>query len=65
MATRLRIGHGTHGCAGQGLARLEAQAMLRALIDRVARIEVVGYAERAVNNIIHRFERLPLHLIPA
>jgi len=32
---QLGFGHGTHGCAGQGLARLETQAMLRALVDRV------------------------------
>ncbi|MVU77263.1 cytochrome P450 [Nocardia sp. ET3-3] len=62
---QIGFGHGTHGCAGQGLARLETQAMLQALTDRVAHIEVAGDPERAVNNIIHRFERLPLHLIPA
>ncbi|MBF6180023.1 cytochrome P450 [Nocardia otitidiscaviarum] len=65
-ATRqLGFGHGTHGCAGQGLARLETQAILRALIERVDRIEVVGEPEWAMNNIIHRYARLPLHLIPA
>ena len=37
-ATRqLGFGHGTHACAGQGLARMETQAMLRALLDRVDR----------------------------
>lgn len=62
---QLGFGHGTHGCAGQGLARLETQAMLHTLIARVARIEIAGPTERAVNNIIYRFERLPLQLIPA
>ncbi|MFI5540952.1 cytochrome P450 [Nocardia sp. NPDC051900] len=62
---QLGFGHGTHGCAGQGLARLETQAVLRALIDRVERIELAGPGEWAVNNIIHRFEHLPLRLIPA
>ncbi|WP_433623572.1 cytochrome P450 [Nocardia sp. CA-120079] len=65
-ATRqLGFGHGVHGCAGQGLARLETQAMLAALVERVDRIEIVGEPEWAINNIIHRFERLPLQLIPA
>lgn len=65
-ATRqLGFGHGIHGCAGQGLARLETQAMLAALVQRVERIEIVGEPEWAINNIIHRFERLPLRLIPA
>ncbi|MGY2148971.1 cytochrome P450 [Nocardia gipuzkoensis] len=64
---QLGFGHGTHGCAGQGLARLETQAVLRALVDRVDRIdriELAGTGEWAINNIIHRFEHLPLRLIP-
>ena len=36
------FGNGAHACAGQGLARLETTAMLRALLERVDRIEVVG-----------------------
>ena len=62
---QLGFGHGTHGCAGQGLARLETQSMLRALTARVARIEPAGTPEWARNNIIHRLERLPLELVPA
>src|SRR6184192_2964318 len=57
-ARQLGFGHGKHGCAGQGLARLETAAMLRALVDRVDRIEPAGTPEWALNNIIHRFERL-------
>ncbi|MGW4211380.1 cytochrome P450 [Lentzea sp. NPDC004789] len=64
-ARQLGFGHGEHGCAGQGLARLETAAMLRALVERVDRIEATGAPERALNNIIHRFERLPLELVPA
>ncbi|MFD4599848.1 cytochrome P450 [Streptomyces sp. NPDC058464] len=64
-ARQLGFGQGTHGCAGQGLARLETSAMLRALVTRVDRIELTGTPEWALNNIIHRYERLPLKLIPA
>ncbi|MEQ0558493.1 cytochrome P450 [Amycolatopsis sp. NEAU-NG30] len=64
-ARQLGFGHGTHGCAGQGLARLETQAMLRALVARVDRIEPAGPPEWARNNIIHRLGRLPLELVPA
>lgn len=64
-ARQLGFGHGRHGCAGQGLARLETAAILRALVDRVDRIEPAGAPEWALNNIIHRFERLPLELVPA
>ena len=62
---QLGFGHGTHGCAGQGLARMETQAILTALAARVANIRCVGEPKWALNNIIHRFERLPLELIPA
>lgn len=65
-ATRqLGFGHGAHACAGQGLARLETEAMLRALADRVDRIELTAPPTWAVNNIIRRHERLPLKLIAA
>jgi cytochrome P450 len=65
-ATRqLGFGSGVHGCAGQGLARLEASTMLRVLAERVERIELTGTPSRAVNNVIHRFDRLPLRLVAA
>jgi cytochrome P450 len=65
-ATRqLGFGSGAHGCAGQGLARLEASTMLRVLAERVERIELTGTPSRAVNNVIHRFDRLPLRLVAA
>jgi cytochrome P450 len=60
----LGFGHGTHGCAGQGLARLEGQALLNALADRVERIELTGEPTWARNNIIRGLSRLPLTLHP-
>jgi cytochrome P450 len=65
-ATRqLGFGHGAHACAGQGLAPMETEAMLRALAQRVDRIEPTSAPTWAVNNIIRRHERLPLKLIAA
>ena len=65
-ATRhLGFGHGTHACAGQGLARLEMQAMLTALMQQVSRIELAGEPTWALNNIIRCYQRLPLRLISA
>ena len=61
----LGFGYGTHGCAGQGLARLESQAILRELAARVDRIELTGTPTWAINNIIHRYDQLPLELVPA
>jgi cytochrome P450 len=65
-ATRqLGFGHGAHACAGQGLARMETEAMLAALAERVDRIELTSSPTWAINNIIRRHERLPLKLIAA
>jgi cytochrome P450 len=62
---QIGFGQGAHACAGQSLARLETTAMLQALLERVDRIEVASSPTWAINNIIHRHERLPLKLIPA
>ncbi|MGU3433011.1 cytochrome P450 [Actinomycetes bacterium M1A6_2h] len=64
-AKQLGFGSGAHGCAGQGLARLEATSLLTVLARRVERIELEGPPVRAVNNVIHRFEQLPLRLVAA
>lgn len=62
-ATRhLGFGHGTHGCAGQGLARLEAHAVLNALAEQVERIELTGDPAWGRNNIIRGLSTLPLRL---
>lgn len=62
---QLGFGSGVHGCAGQGLARLETRSILQSLARRVERIELIGPPKWAVNNIIHRLERLPLELVPS
>ena len=59
------FGSGAHACAGQGLARLETTAMLKALIECVDRIEVTAEPTWGVNNIIHRHAHLPIRLIAA
>ncbi len=62
---QIGFGNGTHACAGQGLARMETAAILRALLERVDRIEVTGEPVWAINNIIHRHHRLPVKLVAA
>jgi cytochrome P450 len=62
---QLGFGHGVHACAGQGLARMETQAILRALVERVDRIELTSPPTWAINNIIRRHEHLPLKLVAA
>ena len=48
---------------GQGVARLEMQAMLTGLMQQVSRIELAGEPTWTLNNIIRCYERLPLRLI--
>lgn len=55
----LSFGYGVHACAGQGLARIEATALLGALLRRVERLEV-GTPVRHLNNVIRGLERLPV-----
>ncbi|MGV0585274.1 cytochrome P450 [Mycobacteroides chelonae] len=59
------FGSGAHACAGQGLARLETAAMLKALVERVDSIEVTAEPTWGINNVIHRHAHLPIRLIAA
>ncbi len=56
-------GHGVHLCTGMHLARLEMEAILRALIGKVRRMEV-GDPVRIINNSAQGFATLPLTLHP-
>jgi cytochrome P450 len=60
----LSFGYGPHGCAGQGLARLEAHAVISALARRVDRL-VLGPATRVPANITRSIDTLPvLEVVP-
>lgn len=54
----LAFGHGNHACAGQGLARLEAHAVFKALAARVRRFELTAPPVRQINNITRGFRRI-------
>ncbi|GAA2344982.1 cytochrome P450 [Dactylosporangium salmoneum] len=61
----LSFGYGPHGCAGQGLARLEAHAVIDALARRVDRL-IAGPEVRVPSNITRSIEELPvLKVVPA
>ncbi|MEM8937189.1 MAG: cytochrome P450 [Pseudomonadota bacterium] len=51
-------GHGVHTCAGMHLARLEMEALLRALVAHVETIEV-GEPKPIMNNVLQGFAELP------
>ena len=59
------FGYGIHQCLGQMVARFEAEALLGALINRVAEIRPAGPVERRINNTLHAVSKLPVELIPA
>ena len=56
-AAHVGFGYGVHACAGAGLARLEAHAILGALAARVHRFEL-GTPTRQTNNLIRAFASL-------
>ena len=58
----LAFGIGIHGCVGQNIARAEGEAILRALAQRVTRLELDGPAVWRPNNAMHALDRLPLKL---
>ncbi len=51
----LAFGHGAHRCAGGHLAQLEMESLLRAVVARVARIEV-GEPRPLMSNMLHGYE---------
>jgi cytochrome P450 len=53
----LSFGYGPHGCAGQGLAKLEAHAIIDALARRVQSLEL-GHEVREPSNITRSHEQL-------
>ena len=64
-ADHLSFGYGPHGCAGQGLARLEAHAVIGALARRVERL-VVDQETRVPGNITRSIDQLPVvEVVPA
>jgi cytochrome P450 len=59
------FGMGIHQCAGQHVARLEAEAVLTAMARRIRRIELDGPSIRHQNNTLRGWRSVPLRIIPA
>ncbi len=62
-AANLAFGTGIHGCAGQMIARLEAEIVLKALASQVERLEALGEPELHFNNTVRGYSSLPLRLV--
>lgn len=59
----LSFGYGIHACVGQGLARMEGEAILRALARRVRRFEI-GEPVLHLNNLVRGLASLPVTVTP-
>ncbi|MEU0312873.1 cytochrome P450 [Nocardioides sp. NPDC006273] len=59
-AGHVGFGSGIHSCVGQGLAKLEANALFNALADRVSRFELAGEPVWNVHNILRGISTLPV-----
>jgi cytochrome P450 len=57
------FGYGIHACAGQGLTRLEAGALLSELVGRVERFEPAGEPRLATNSIIRAYASVPVRIV--
>ncbi|MFE7560770.1 cytochrome P450 [Kitasatospora sp. NPDC057500] len=60
----LAFGRGEHACAGLGLARIEMQAVLAALLPRVGRFELLA-AEPVLNNVLRGWASCRVRVHPA
>lgn len=56
------FGFGIHQCLGQMVARIEAEAVLNALVRRVSAIRLAGPTVRRLNNTLHALASLPVEL---
>jgi cytochrome P450 len=56
------FGIGEHVCLGAHLARLELQALFRALVERLDHLELVGPPERLQSSFISGIKHLPVRL---
>ena len=58
----LAFGYGVHGCAGQGLARMEVHTLLDAFVDRVRRFHPTGDTVRHYHPIVRGLESVPVEI---
>jgi len=60
----LSFGFGIHRCMGNRLAELQLRILWQEILNRFARIEVVGEPVRTASSFVHGFTALPVKLHP-
>ena len=60
----MAFGYGVHGCAGQGLARMEAITLLEAFLARVESFELTGPVVQGGNPVVRSLDSVPLRVTP-
>lgn len=58
----LGFGRGVHTCVGMNIAKLEVECLLRAIVERVAAIELAAAPRRGVNNTVTKYESIPIRI---
>ncbi len=62
LGMNVAFGTGPHNCLGRMMAQNEAQCLLEALVERVARLELIGETKLRVSNALHTLDTLPIRL---
>jgi beta-dihydromenaquinone-9 omega-hydroxylase len=62
--SHVAFGSGIHLCLGASLARMESRAVLRELVERVQRIDVIGRPEWTTNSSLRGLARMQVALDP-
>ncbi|TDZ44127.1 cytochrome P450 [Mycobacteroides franklinii] len=64
VSQHVAFGSGVHLCLGAGLARMEGQAVLRELVNRVERIEITDELRWTTNSSLRGLEELRVRAVP-
>jgi 4-methoxybenzoate monooxygenase (O-demethylating) len=62
IAGHVGFGTGIHACVGQMIARLEIEALMTAMLERVASIELAEKPERLIHNTLRAVSKLPVRM---
>jgi cytochrome P450 len=64
-AGHLGFGFGPHVCVGMAIGRMEGEALLKALAERVSNLQLIGPPRPRHNNSLRGLDTLPLQVTPA